>query len=162
MAGGLGESLILSLSGYPLLDREGGWTRGLTAKLGQRGGAPLLTFATEPLRNGETLSAPPPPLPWAGPPWSHRRGVACIDDASPVGIWWKKCPQKEYSHLGRGNGKSLEGYRGCWYTSSLQLYLALVSCIDVGQRVHWKPPFLLDHGGRRLSTWPGFLSLTHL
>ena len=62
---GLGECLILPLSGWSLLDGDGGLMRGQTAKSGQRGSAPLLSFATKPPRSREKLSTPPPSLPKA-------------------------------------------------------------------------------------------------
>ena len=127
-----GDSLILPPSEYPVLDGEGGWMRRLTVKPGQRGGVPFLSFSTEPLGNGATLSTPPAPFHKAKPPQPERRWVACIDAAGPVGIGWRKCPQRECSHLGKGNRKSLEGYRGCWWIFSLQPCLALVSFVDVG------------------------------
>ena len=136
--------------------------KGPTAKLGQRGSAPLLSFATEPPGNGETLSTPALPLHEAGPPWSQRRGVACVDIASLVGIGQRKCPPRKCSHLDRGNRKSLAGYSGCWCTSSLQPHLALASCVDAGQKVHLRPPFWLDCGSGRWSPYPGFLPLLHL
>ena len=126
-----------------------GPTKRLTAKLGQRDSASLLSFAIEPLRSGETLSTPSLPLLKAGPPPCQRRGAICTDIASPVGIGQRKCPQKECSCLDRENGRTLKGYRGCWCTSSLQPHMAPVSCIDKGQRVHWRPQSWLDHGSKR-------------
>ena len=116
--------------------------KGPRMKSGWRGSAPLLSFATEPLRNGKHIQ----------PHLSlflrqdhlgvrEKRGAICIDVASPVGISQRKC-----SCLDMGDGRTLEGYRECWCTSSLQPHLALVSHVDTGQRVHWKPPSWIDHG----------------
>ena len=85
--------------------------KGLTEKSGWRGSAPLLSFTIESLRNGETLSTPSLPLFKGRPPWCQRRGAICIDVASPVGIGWKKDPQRVCSCLDRGDGRTLEGYR---------------------------------------------------
>ena len=130
--------------------------KGSTVKSDQRGGAPLLSFAIEPLGIGETLSTPSLPLLKARPPQCQKRGAICIEVASPMGIGQRMCPQRVCSHLDRGGGKTLEGYRECWCTSSLQPCLAPVSQIDIGQKVHQKPPAWLDHGSRRWSPCPDF------
>ena len=110
---GLGESLIFLPSGCPLLDGDGRLTKGPTRKLCWRGSAPLLSFATMPPRSRETLLTPPSPPPKAGTPLCQINGITCIDVASPVGIGWRKHPQRECSHLDRGNGWTLKGYREC-------------------------------------------------
>ena len=106
---------------------------------------------------GKILSTVSLPLLKARPPWCQRRGAICIEVASPVGIGWRKCLQRVCSHLDKGDGRILKGYRECWCTSSLQPHWALVSHTDVGQKVHQKPPAWLDHGGRRWSPCPDFL-----
>ena len=133
--------------------------KGSKAKPDQRGSVPLLNFSTEPLGNGAN---PTSPLHEARSPQAQRKGVACDDKASPMEIGWRKHPQRECSHLDKANGKSLEGHRGCWCIFSLQPCLAPVSCIDIGQRVHQRPQFWLEHGGRRWSPYPHFLPLLHL
>ena len=80
--------------------------KGLTAKVGWRGHAPLLSFAIEPLRNGETLSTPSLPLLKARPSQCQRRGAICIDIAGPVGIGQKKCLPRECSHLDGETGET--------------------------------------------------------
>ena len=134
-----------------------GLTKGLTMKLGQGDSASLLNFTIEPLRNGETLSTLPLPLLEARPHLCQRRGAICIDLAGPVGIGWRKHPWRECSHLDRGDRRNLEGYRECWCTLSLQPHLAPVSFLDIGQKVHQKPPSGIDHGDRRWSQCPAFL-----
>ena len=133
-----------------------------TMKSDQRGSAPLLSFAIEPLRNGETLSTLSLPLLEARLHHCQRKGAICICIASPVGIGWRKCSQRVCLHLDRGDGRAFKGYRECWCTSSLQPHLALVSHVDVGQRVHWRLPSWIDCGNRRWSPCPGFLSQPHL
>ena len=141
-AWGLGESPILPPSGSPLLDRAVGLPIELTTKLGQRGGVPLLSFAIEPLRYGETLSTLSLSLLEARPPWCHRRGGIWLDIAGPVGIGWRNFPWRVCSHLDRGDGKTLKEYRECWLISSPQPHLALVICFDVGQRVALEPSIM--------------------
>ena len=157
-AWGLGESPILPPSGCPLLDGEEGLTKGLTAKFGQRDGASLLSFSIEPIRNGETLSTPSLPLLEARPHWCLRRGAICINITGPVGIGWRKHPQRECSCLGRGDRRTLKGNRECLCTSSLQPHLALGWCIDIGQRVYQKP--LAWSWSQKVVTMPRFPSPT--
>ena len=102
----------------------------------------------------------PSPLQEARPPCPQRKGVACIQEAGPVGIGQRKCPWRQCSCLDRGNGKSLKRYRGCWCIFSLQPCLAPVSCIDVVGRVHQRPPFLAWSWQQKVVTIPKFPSST--
>ena len=77
--------------------------RRLTVVSGQRGGAPLLSFATKSPRRRNTPSTLPLPLPMAGPLQCQSKGVAGIDVAGPVGTGQMKHPQRECSCLDRGN-----------------------------------------------------------
>ena len=113
----MGDSQILPPSEYPIFDEEGGWMRGSTVKLGQRGSVPLLSISIEPLRNGSTLSTLPPPIHEAKLPQHQRRGVACVDPASPVGIRQKKHPWRECLHVDRGKRKLLRDIGGVGVSS---------------------------------------------
>ena len=70
-------------------------------------------FTRSPGRRDTPLTLPLPP-PMVQPPQCWSKGVACIGIASPVEIGQMKCPQREWSCLGKGNQWTPVGDKVSW------------------------------------------------
>ena len=84
----------------------------------------------KPLRNGNTLSTPPPPS-WGKTTSASEKGSNLHRCSQSSGHWVEEIPWREYLHLGRENKRSLEGYRGCWCIFSLQPCMAPMSHVGI-------------------------------